>query len=77
MTQTSQSALSKQSVHTGKTGTRRDISVGYFVLPGYVQDTADYYQMEYVEPSLVPSICSPCIAATQQYASNMLATQSL
>ena len=35
MTQPTQYALSKQSVHTGKTSTRQDISVGYFVLPGY------------------------------------------
>ena len=40
MTQPSQSALSKQSVPTGKISTRQDISVGYFVLPGYAQDTA-------------------------------------
>ncbi len=40
MTQPSQSALSKQSVHTGKTSTRQDISVGYFVLPGYYQDAS-------------------------------------
>ena len=33
MTQPSQSALSEQGVHTGKTNTRQDISVGYFVLP--------------------------------------------
>ena len=41
VTQPSQCALSKQSVHSGKTSTRQDISVGYFVLPGYAQDTAD------------------------------------
>ena len=35
MTQPSQSALSKQSVHIGKTSTRQNISVGYFVQPGY------------------------------------------
>ena len=34
VTQPSQSALSKQSIHTGKTSTRQDTSVGYFVLPG-------------------------------------------
>ena len=54
VTQPSQSALSKQSVHTGKTSTRQDISVGYFVLPGYSQDTADASQVECVEPSLLP-----------------------
>ena len=32
MTQPTQSALSEQGVHSGKTGTRQDISVGYFVL---------------------------------------------
>ena len=31
MTQPSQSALSKQSVHSGKTNTRQDISIGYLV----------------------------------------------
>ena len=40
MTQPSQSVLSKQSVYTGKTSTRKYISGGYFVLPGYSQDTA-------------------------------------
>ena len=35
MTQPTQSALPKQSVHTLKTSTRQGISVGYFVLPGY------------------------------------------
>ena len=46
MTQPSQSALSKQSVHSGKTSTRQDISVGYFVL-------SDMSQVECVEPSLL------------------------
>ena len=66
MTQPSQSALSKQSVHSGKTSTRQDISVGYFVLPGYSQDTADASQVECVEPSLLPGICSLHLAAIQQ-----------
>ena len=66
MTQPPQSALSKLSVHTGKTSTRQAISVGYFVQPGYAQDTADASQVECVEPTLVPGICSPCIAAIQQ-----------
>ena len=70
MTQPSQSALSKQSVHTGKTSTRQDISVGYFVLPGYSQDTADASQLECVETSLLPGIRSPCLAAIQQCADN-------
>ena len=65
MTQPSQSALSKQSVHSGKTSTRQDISVGYFILPGYSQDTADASQVECVEPSLLPGICSPHLAAIQ------------
>ena len=65
MTQPSQSALSKQSVHTGKTSTRQDISIGYFVQPGYAQDMADASQVECVEPTLLPGICSPCIAAIQ------------
>ena len=46
MTQPSQSALSEQGVHSGKTSTRQDISIGYFVLPGYSQDTADASQVE-------------------------------
>ena len=68
MTQPSQSALSKQSVHSGKTSTRQDISVGYFILPGYSQDTADASQVECVEPSLLPGICSPRLAAIEQCA---------
>ena len=70
MTQSSQSALSKQSVHTGKTSTRQDISVGKFVQPGYAQDMADASQVECVEPTLLPGICSPCLAAIQQCADN-------
>ena len=46
MTQPTQSALSEQGVHSGKTGTRQDISVGYFVLPRYAQDTTDASQVE-------------------------------
>ena len=53
MTQPSLSVLSKQSVHTGKTNTRQDISVGYFVQPGYAQDTANASQVECVEPTLL------------------------
>ena len=52
MTQPSQSALSKQSVRTGKISTRQDISVGYFVPPGYTQDTADASHVECVESPL-------------------------
>ena len=48
MTQPSQSALSEQSVHTEETSTRQYISVGYFDLPGYSQDTADAYHVECV-----------------------------
>ena len=48
--------------------TRQDISVGYFVLPGYDQDTAHVSQVESVEPSLLPGIRSPRLAAIQQYA---------
>ena len=65
MTQPSQSALSKQS---GKTSTRQYICVGYFILPGYSQDTADASQVECVEPSLLSVICSPRLAAIQQCA---------
>ena len=42
-----------------------------FVLPGYVQDTADASQVECVEPSLLPGICCPCLAAIQQCAGNL------
>ena len=70
MTQPALSALPKQSVHTGKTSTRQDISVGYFVQPGYAQDTANASQVECVEPTLLPGICSPCLAAIQQCADN-------
>ena len=70
MIQPTQSALSEQGVHSGKTSTRQDVSVDYFVLPGYAQDTADASHMEYVKPSLLPGICSPCLAAIQQCASN-------
>ena len=70
MTQPSQSALSKQSVHIGKTSTRQDISVSYFVQPGYAQDTAAASQVGCVEPTLLPGICSPCLAAIQQCADN-------
>ena len=63
MTQTSQSALPKQNVHTGKTCTRQNISVGYFVLPGYAHDTADASQVECIQPSHLPGICCPFIAA--------------
>ena len=70
MTQPSQSALSKQSAHTGKTSTRQDISVGYFVQPGYAQDTAGASQVECVEPTLLAGICSPRLAALQQCADN-------
>ena len=59
ITQPSQSALSKQSVHSGKTSTRQDISVGYFILPAYSQDTADASQVECVEPSFLRGIFSP------------------
>ena len=70
MTQPSQSALSKQSVHTGKTSTSQDISLGYYIQPGYAQDTADASQVECVEPTLLPGICSPRLAAIQQCADN-------
>ena len=59
-------------IYTGKTSTREDISVVYFVSSGYVQDTADAPQVECVEPSLLPGICSPCLAAIQQYAGNTI-----
>ena len=70
MTQPSQSALSKQSVHSGKTSKRQDIRVGYFILPAYSQDTADASQVECVEPSLLPGICGLRLAAIQQCADN-------
>ena len=60
----------KQSVHSGKTSTIRDISVGYFILNGYSQDTADASQVEWAEPSLLPGICRPRLAAIQHCADN-------
>ena len=56
MTQPSQSALSKHSVHTWKTSTRQDIIFGYVVLPGYAQYTGDASQLECVDPFLLPCI---------------------
>ena len=70
MAQPSQSALSKQSVRTGKTSMRQDISAGYFVLPGYAQDTSDASQVECVEPSPLHGIYNPCLAAMQKCAGN-------
>ena len=69
MTQPSQSALSKQSVHTGKTSTRQDISVGYFVQPGYAQDTADASQVDYSPARHVVHVSLPH--------SNVLITQAM
>ena len=66
----SQYALSKKSVHIGKTSTRQDISVGYFVLPGYAQDTSVAYRVECVDLSLLPGICTPSLPAIQQCAAN-------
>ena len=65
MTQRSQSAVSK---HTGKTNTRQDNSVGYFVLPEYAQDTADASQVECVKRSLLYTCLAA--AAIQQCAGN-------
>ena len=73
VTQPSQSALSKQSVHTGKISTRQEISVGYFVLPGSSQDTADASDVECVEPSLLPGIV---VHVSLPY-SNVLITQAM
>ena len=63
MTQPSQSALSKQSVHTGKTSTRQDISVGYFVQPGYAQDMRMLLRWNVLNLLSCRHICSPCLAA--------------
>ena len=52
MTQLSQSALSKQIVHSWQTSTRQYIRVGYFIMSAYSQDTADASQVECVETSL-------------------------
>ena len=54
----------------GRPSTRQYISVGYVVLPGYSQDTADASQVECVEPSLLPGIWSPCLAVIEQCAGN-------
>ena len=65
MTQPSQYALSKHSVHNGKTSTRQDISVGYIVLPVYAQDTANASQVECVVHFLLSGISSPWLAVIQ------------
>ena len=75
MTQPSQSALSKESVHTGKTSTTQDTSVGYIVLPGYAQDTSGASQVECVEPYLLPAH-NYAVHVSLPY-SNVLATQAL
>ena len=73
MTQPSQSALSEQSVHTGKTRTRQDISVDYFVLPGYSHDTA--MLLRWNELSLLS--CPAYVVHVSLPYSNVLITQAL
>ena len=64
MTQPSQSALSKQNVHTGKT------SVASLSCEDIPRIRTDASQVECVEPSLLPGICSPRLATIQQCADN-------
>ena len=73
MTQPTQSALSEQGVHSGKTGTRQDISVGYFVLPRYAQDTARL--LRWNELSLLS--CPAYVVHVSLPYSNVLITQAL
>ena len=73
MTQPSQSALSKQSVHTGKTSTIQDIAVGYFVLPGYSQDRR--MLLRWNELSLLS--CPAYVVHVSLPYSNVLITQAL
>ena len=40
------------------------------ILPAYSQDTADASQVECVEPSLLPGICSPRLTTIQQCVDN-------
>ena len=54
MTEPAQSALPEQNLHTGKASTRQDLRVGHSVFSGYAQDTANTYQVEGVESSLLP-----------------------
>ena len=69
MTQPSQSALSKQSYILGRPA--RDRTSALVTLSSqHVQDMADASQVECVEPTLLPGICSPCLAAIQQCADN-------
>ena len=72
MTQPSQSALSKQSVHTGKTSPRQYITglVTLSCVSGYSQDMAKSCQVKCVYPSLLPGIYNPRIAVTHQCADN-------
>ena len=39
-------------------------------MQGYSQGTADAFEVEWVEPSLLPAIRSPCLAAIQQCPDN-------
>ena len=68
-----QSALSKQSVHSGKTSTRQDISVDYFVQPGNAQYTANASQVECVGPLSCPAYV---VHVSLPY-SNVLITQAI
>ena len=74
MTQPSQSALSKQSVHSARTSTGQDISVGYFILPAYSQDTADASHRWNVLSLLS---CSAHVVHVSLPYSNVLITEAL
>ena len=75
---TIESPLSKQSIHTGKTSTRQDISVGCFVLPVYyAQDTADASQVECVEPSLLLAVPGIYVVYVSLLYRNVLVTRTL
>ena len=73
MTQQSQSALSEQGVHSGKTSTRRDISVGYFSCQNITRIRR--MRLRWNELSLLA--CPAYIVHVSLPYSNVLITQAL
>ena len=58
MTQPEQSALPKESVHTGEANTRQDLGVGHSGCPGYAQDMTNTFKVKGIESFLMSSIRS-------------------